>query len=193
MARYYKVIDTQKAIAQNYFSLVFFRGENVKNEVSLLRWIWLCLIEMLFGEELLESIVTTASNSGCPEDKDKDRKYGEPSQLNLHIPNGILTNLFRRQIIQVLYYKFYLQYLFLLPVTNPYKNVTNYTIDVSRIRFRFRKSLLYLVIAFRRVYLFAALILNIAVDISVYLISESVFYAIAAGFIIELLRRLFKI
>jgi len=193
MGKYYKVTDGQGPIKQNYFSIVFFRDKRVRGKVSRLRWAWLCFIELLFGEEILEALVTTASVSGCPEDKDPEGKYGKPQQLNFHIPSGIFTNFFRKHLVQVLYYKYYLQYLFIVPIENPYENEKTCTVDVTRIRFRLDKSLLYLVIAFRRVYLFSALALNIIIDLAVYLISNSLESVIISAIAIELIRRIFKI
>ena len=190
---YFKVVDKQSPIVQNYFSIVFIRNERTKNKVSIVRWIWLCFIEIIFGQELLESLVTTASNSGCPEDPDPNGKYGEPNQLNLHIPSGLFTNLFRRQILQLMYYKFYLQYLFIEPLDEPYEDKQTNTIDVTRIRFHLRKDLLYLVIPFRRVYLLMAVILNLSADGVVYLVTTNWYVTIAAGIFLESVRRFLKL
>jgi len=193
MTEYYKIIDNQSPIVQNYFKLVFTRGDRVENKVPRLKWLWLCLVEIMFGEELLESLVTTSSNSGCPEEQDNARGYGEPNQLNLHIPSGIFTNLFRSHLIQVLYYKYYLQYLFISPTDTPRENEDKKTIDVTRIRFRLNKKLLYLVIPFRRVYLASALLINIAFDCLAYIISENIYVVVAVGFGVEAVRRLVKL
>lgn len=193
MSRYYKVIDNQDPIKQNYFAVVFRRADRVKSKVSIGRWIWLCFIEILFGEEILESLVITSSLSGCPEDEDLEGEYGLPQQLTLHIPSGVFTNMFRSQIIQVLYYKYYLQYLFLDPVTGPYQSSESFTIDVSRIRFRLKKKLLYLVIAFRRVYLLSAFATNICIDMVVYLVSSNIQAAVISALVVESVRRLFKV
>lgn len=193
MTKYYKVIDSQEPIKQNYFSLVFFRGYRIKDGVSRIRWSWLCFIEILFGEEILEALVMTASVSGCPEDSDAKGEYGLPQQLNLHIPSGVFTNIFRSQIIQVLYYKYYLQYLLITPVAGPYLNHDTNTIDVTRIRFRLHKKLLYLVIAFRRVYLLSVIALNISIDLLVYHISNSLEAAVISAILVESVRRVFKI
>lgn len=193
MQHYLKVVDAQRPIIQNYFALVFLRNGRVKARVSRTRWLWLCIIELLFGQELLESLVTTASNSGCPEDPDPKREYGEPNQLNLHIPSGLFTNLFRPQLLQLLFYKFYLQYLLILPLAEPYEDESAATIDVTRVRFRLRKSLLYLVIPFRRVYLISALTLNLAVDLAAYVVTANVSIAIVVGVVIEFTRRLFRL
>jgi len=193
MPRYIKIVDTQRPVIQNYFALVFVRGEKVKSRVSLPRWIWLTFIEILFGQELLESLVNTAANSGCPEAPDQEREYGEPNQLNLHIPNGLFTNLFRTHLIQLLYYKFYLHYLFILPVATPQENEVTGTIDVTRIRFRLRKSLLYLVLPFRRVYLVSALGLNLMADALAYAATSNISIAIAVGVALEFIRRVLKL
>ena len=89
MSRYVRIVDAQAPIRQNYFKIVFIRGDRVKDKVSFWRWCWLCVVEIVFGKELLESFVITASNSGSPEDLDLDREYGEPNQLNLHVLVGI--------------------------------------------------------------------------------------------------------
>lgn len=193
MPKYLKVIDEQTPVVQNYLALVLCRGERVKLRVSPLRWIWFCTLEVFFGQELLESFVTTAANSGCPEEPDPNREYGEPNQLNLHIPNGIFTNLFRSQLLQLLYYKFYLQYLLIQPVRKPYEDENGELIDVTRIRFRFRKSLLYLVIPFRRVYLLAAVAINLSADLLAYLFTTNVTVSIFVGIAVEFIRRLLKL
>jgi len=193
MSKYLRVIDTQAPVVQNYYALVFCRGERVKPRVSLGRWIWFCILEVFFGQELLESLVTTAANSGCPEEPDPNREYGEPNQLNLHIPSGIFTNLFRGQLLQLLYYKFYLQYLFLLPVSMPNEDEKAKLIDVARVRFRLRKRLLYLVIPFRRVYLFTAVLVNVGADVLAYIVTTNVTVAILVGVALEFIRRLLKL
>ncbi len=193
MDKYFKVVDGQDPVKQNYFPIVFFRGERVYDKISSIRWFWLCIIELIFGEELLECLVTTASNSGCPEDKDFERKFGDPKHLNLHIPSGLFTNMFRNQIIQVLYYKFYLQYLFLGPVSEPYINEKECTIDVSLVRFRLNKSLLYLVIPFRRVYILSAILFNGIIDLTTYFITSNITYAILVGVCTEIIRRTMKL
>ena len=157
------------------------------------RWLWLCAVEVLFGKELLESFVVTASNSGSPEDLDKKREYGEPNQLNLHIPSGVFTNLFREQILQVLYYKYYLQYLFILPLSEPIEDEQSNTINLTRVRFRLRKSLLYLIIPFRRVYIVSAIAVHLVVEALSYLVTTNLWFVAAVGALIELLRRLLKL
>ncbi|CUB05422.1 hypothetical protein [Marinomonas fungiae] len=193
MGKYLKVIDTSSIVKQNYFKLVFFRGRQVKGKVPLFKWIWLCFVEVLFGEEILESLVTTSSLSGSPEDEDVEGKHGYPQQLNLHIPVGLFTSFFRGQILQVLYYKYYLQYLFIEPLADPLINEAVGAIDVSRVRFRLRKSLLYLVIAFRRVYVLIALLTNFSLNVLVYFVTESFEVAFISALLLEVARRLIKL
>jgi len=193
MSKYFKIVDSQSPIKHNYFSIVFIRGEHVKSKLSLPRWLWLCAVEVLFGKELLESFVVTASNSGSPEDLDEKREYGEPNQLNLHIPSGVFTNLFREQILQVLYYKYYLQYLFILPLSEPIEDEQSNTINLTRVRFRLRKSLLYLIIPFRRVYIVSAIAVHLVVEALSYLVTTNLWFVAAVGALIELLRRLLKL
>ena len=193
MPRYTKVVDAQPPIRQNYFAIVFLRGKRVRDKLSLLRWSWLCSIEILFGKELLESFVVTASNSGSPEDPDENREYGEPNQLNLHIPSGIFTNLFRQHILQVLYYKFHLQYLLILPLSTPMEDQEHGIIELTRVRFRLRKSLLYLIIPFRRVYVFSAIAVNLAADLLAYVLTTNLWFAAAVGASLEFIRRILKL
>lgn len=193
MQKYIKVVDSQPPIRQNYFSIVFIRGERVKSKLSLPRWLWLCAVEVLFGNELLESFVITASNSGSPEDLDEKREYGEPIQLNLHIPSGVFTNLFRDQILQVLYYKYYLQYLFILPLSEPVENQQSNTINLTRVRFRLRKSLLYLIIPFRRVYIVSAIVVHVVAESLSYLVTTNLWVVAAVGATLEFLRRILKL
>ncbi|MGQ0689890.1 MAG: hypothetical protein ACT4NK_14140 [Limnobacter sp.] len=188
-----KVIDTQKPIVQNYWKIVFFREpKRVAPAISRFKWTWLCIFEVLFGQELLESLVTTASVSGCPEDPDLQRLWGRAAQLNLHIPSGIFTNIVRAQLVEVLYYKYYLQYLFIKPVADIHC-FDNETIDLTRTRFRLNKELLYLVIPFRRTYLATALGVNLAADLAVYLATSSPTAVAVAAASIEACRRLLKL
>ncbi|MFC4790450.1 MULTISPECIES: hypothetical protein, partial [Giesbergeria] len=65
---------TQRPIIQNYWKIIYFRDtERVTPVLSRWKWVRLCIFEVLFGQELLESLVTTASVSGCPEDPDTEK------------------------------------------------------------------------------------------------------------------------
>lgn len=146
---------------------------------------------MLVGVELLESIVTTGSVEPYRTiKKDDSSEFGAELHLNLHIPTGIVTNMCRRFILEVLYYKYYWQYLIFDRVGDPHINGKEKIIDCTRTRFRAKKSLFYQMIALRRVYNLAWIIFNISIDILVYYLSSSIDAAILSGIAIETLRRL---
>lgn len=190
----FNIIDERnKNLSPNYFKAVFFREDRVRSEIGRCRWLWLCLLETLFGEELLENLVTTASAGKYDPANDPNMELGLAQQLSLHIPNGIFTNLFHHQIIQLLYYKFHLQYLILhrdgIPIPDPQKR----ELDVRRVRFALQKRLLYQFIAFRRVYIVTAIVTSLIFNIIVYYITQSVYTTIYTAAGLEALRRIFKI
>ena len=186
------VVDRTPLIAPNYFKSVFFRDARTAH-VPWHKWVWYGCLEVLFGEELLESLITTASLSGSPDAEDPKGKFGWPLQLALHVPAGFFSNLFRRQLIELLYYKFYSQYLLIQPIAEIHADESGKHWDVTRVRFRLRKELLYQLIAFRRVYLAEALALNLFMDAVVLLATNSVALALLTAAAIEALRRLMKI
>lgn len=186
------VVDRTPLIAPNYFKSVFFRDARTAH-VPWHKWVWYGCLEVFFGEELLESLITTASLSGSPDAEDPKGEFGWPLQLALHVPAGFFSNLFRRQLVEVLYYKFYCQYLLIAPVADVYADESGGHWDVTRVRFRLRKSLLYQLIAFRRVYLAEVLALNVVMDLLVFTLSNSIAFALLTAAVIEALRRLMKI
>ena len=193
-AKNFTIVDKKySSLSPNYFKTIFFRKEELKPEISLGKWVWLCVLEVLFGAELLENLAITSSVSGCPEEPDPKREYGLPQQLSLHIPAGIFTSLFHNQILQLLYYKYYLQYLLILPVSHPYIDEAKAQIHVERVRFRLRKSLLYQFIAFRRIYIAIAIALSLCFNIVAYFISDSLSITVIFAATLEAVRRLFKI
>lgn len=188
-----RVFDNQRPIVQSYWKLVYFRDtDRVAPYVSRLMWTRLCLLEVLFGQELLESLVTTSSASGCPEDPDPGRRWGYPAQLNLHIPSGLFTNMLRTGLVEVMYYKFYRQYLFIRPVDEDL-HLDRQECDLTRVRFRLNKELLYLVIPFRRTYLATALATNLTADLLVFAITTNPWYVAATAAGLEGIRRLLKL
>lgn len=191
--RFLPVVDRTPQIAPNYFKSVFFRDPERTAHVPLLKWIWYSALEVFFGEELLESLVTTASLSGSPDAPDPDGKYGWSLQLSLQVPAGIFSNLLHRHLVELLYYKFHHQYLLIEPIADVYANETDGYWDITRVRFRLRKALLYQLIAFRRVYLAEALVLNVLVDALVLVVTQSGYAALMAALGVEALRRLMKL
>ena len=187
------MIDRTPLIAPNYFKVVFFRDKQRTARVPLHNWVWYGCLEVFFGEELLESLITTASLSGSPDAEDPKGEFGWPLQLGLHVPAGFFSNLFRRHLVELLYYKFYCQYLLLQPVADIHVDDSGKNWDVTRVRFRLRKELLYQLIAFRRVYLAGALALNLLMDVVVLAATNSIPFALLTAAAIEALRRLMKL
>lgn len=187
------VVDGTAPIAPNYFKVVFFRDAERTAHVPTHKWLWYSFLEVFFGEELLESLVTTASLSGSADALDPEGKYGWPLHLSLQVPSGLFSNLFRKHLVELLYYKFYHQYMLIEPIADVYADSTGKHWDVTRVRFRMKKELLYQLIAFRRVYLAEALALNMVGDALVYAATQSAFAAMLSAFALESLRRFMKL
>ena len=187
------VVDRTPLIAPNYFKAVFRRDVERTAHVPLHKWLWYGCLEVFFGDELVESLITTASLSGSPDAEDPKGEFGWPLQLGLHVPAGFFSNLFHRHLVELLYYKFYRQYLLIEPVGKCDADVSEGYLDVTRVRYRLRKSLLYQVIAFRRVYLAEMLALNVVMDLLVFAVSNSIAFALLSAALIEALRRLMKL
>ena len=188
-----RVIDNSNVVKKNYFKVALLRNKDLKGQVSLPRWIWLCIIEVMFGEELLENFVTTCSDNSSPEHKVGSNEYGMANMLNSHIPNGIFTSLFQRHLVELLYYKYYLQYQMIIPSSQDSIHVRNAVIDLTRSPFWFRKKLLYQVIAFRRVYIMSAIIFNLLADVAVFVCTSDLAITVVVAVFLEAMRRLLKI
>lgn len=94
----------------------------------------------------------------------------------------------------MLYYKFYKQYMLIEPIREaPFEDHDREVVVVTRTRFRFRKSLLYQVIAFRRTYVAAAFASNLTADLATWLLTHNVYYVAAVGVGLEVLRRILKL
>jgi hypothetical protein len=190
-----RVTTQKKALNPNYFKTVFVRDNRVKNyHVSLCRWFWLCFLEILFGEELLEHLVITSTWNGTNDTG--DNSFGQPLYMNLLVPSGLLTNWFRLQLYQLVFYKFSQQYLLIqiFPADGePTVVDSTNELDISNLHFQFRKELLHQIIPFRRVYLCTALAVNFSADLAAYFLTSSVTFAIVVGVLIESVRRLFKL
>lgn len=188
----YSALDHSQVVNTNMFKAFAIRNKETMERVGLLKWIWLCVVEIMFGEELIESIVITASVENTS-DRYKSPDYGVALSLSMHIPSGVMTNLFRKPLIEVLYFKYYIQYLLIEPRDEVDINQTKREIDCTRIRFSVFKQKLWQIIAFRRVYIFSWVILNASIDLVVYLFSSSISMALISAFIVEGLRRLIKV
>ena len=181
------IIDKNPAISGSYAKTVFCRSDRVKSEVGLLDWCVLTIVELIVGEELLEQLVTTSAYN-----ETEKTKVGHFLHLSDMVPSGRITNALRRKIYQVLYYKYYKQYLFLTPEAAIDNFETTARLDLRRARFGMRHDLLYQVIAFRRVYILAWLFSNVTINVALYLTAD-LQSALLGALSVEGIRRLFRL
>ncbi|WP_139070537.1 hypothetical protein [Aliivibrio fischeri] len=190
----YKIKDIHDFYGKSYVSTVFFRNDRVKDKISAFKWFRLTIIELIIGVEILESIIMSFSLSPYSNYKNLDKdEYGATCHLSLFIPYGIINCLVRNSAVEVLYYKYYHQYLLLTPVEKYDIDDQKNTINCTRTRFAAKKELFSELIAFRRVYELTWFLLNLSIDILVYYFSDSLQAAIATAIGIEALRRLLTI
>ena len=184
-----EIIDDDPKTPASYFFLVFRRSDQVK-EITLFNWIVLTLIEITFGAEILEQlIITSAYNEG------KVEKVGHFLHVSNIVPSGIFTNLLRNKIYQVIYYKYFKQYLFLK--TESHFNEEEFVQEdgsllLNRVRFGMRHELLYQTIAFRRTYILVWICLNLLMDLVVFATADFQ-AAIISAVSIETFRRILKL
>ncbi|MGL0949145.1 hypothetical protein [Vibrio vulnificus] len=190
----FKVLDKQDFNGKSYLSTVFLRGKELKSEVTLLKWIKLTLVELAIGVELLENIIM--SFSVAPYDNYKERlgeNYGATRHLSIFVPYGIFNNIVREAAIEVLFYKYHKQYYLLQPAEEYDVDKQSCSINCTRTRFSARKDLFSELIAFRRVYELFWLFFNVTIDLTVYLLSNSLEATIATAMGIEGIRRLLRV
>jgi hypothetical protein len=188
----YQIKDYSRFHTNNLFKLVFCRNATTKKLISFNRWLYITLFEILFGSELIENII---NSSICPSNTagSDTAAYGRKQKLNLHVPSGLFTNMFRKQLVEVLYYKYYLQYAILEPSHKPEVNEALNQIDCTDTYFSAFKEMFNQLIALRRVYDFSFLIFNLSIDMVVYLITDRIDLAIVTALILESVRRTIKI
>ncbi len=190
--RSYRVVDNTSTPGQNLFKIFAFRNDKVSQYVSRYKWFWLCFVEVLFGEELIESLVTTASVKN-QSDRFNHKNYGLALPLSQHIPAGFLTNLFRKQLIEVLFYKYYMQYILIEPLEKIDIQKDSRKIECSSKRFAVFKQKLWHIMPFRRVYVFSWVFINVILDVVVYLITSDLDMALMTAFVVEGVRRLLRV
>jgi len=188
----YQIKDHSRFHTGNLFKLVFCRNSKTKGTISFSRWLYITLFEILFGSELIENII---NSSICPSNITSSNidTYGREQKLNLYIPSGFFTNMFRNQLIEVLYYKHYLQYNILDPSHKPEVNEALNQIDCTDTYFSAFKEMFNQLIALRRVYDFSFLVFNLSVDVVVYVGTNRLDLAIVTALVIESIRRTIKI
>ncbi|MEZ9945542.1 hypothetical protein [Vibrio sp. 10N.222.54.F10] len=189
----YKVIDKSRQPPSSLFRSVFIRNLENRSSISRFKWFKLNVLEIIFGVELIESVVN--SSTGITS-RNENLQYGKDMKLNNFIPSGLLTNFFRASLIEVLYFKYYQQYYLLRPTQLIEKSDFNEnldTLDCSYIRFSAFKEVFYQLISLRRVYESCHLIVNISIDVIVYSYTNRVELALLSALIIESIRRLVKV
>lgn len=173
----------------SYFKLVLCRSDKVQ-EIGIKDWILLMIVEVVFGEELLERLTITAAYN-----ENEASKVGHFLHVSDLVPAGLFTNLFRNRLYQVIYYKYFKHYFFLASESNFDENEflqKDGSLMLSRVRFGMRHDLLYQTIAFRRVYILLWVCLNLVLDLLVFLTAD-LQAAIVAAVSIEAIRRLLKL
>lgn len=196
----YEVIDRSKYLDSSYLRAVLFRGNNLRGSephiphVSRWKWIRLTLIELAFGIDLIDSIITTGSVPPHKNiDSEDNENFGAPLHLNNHIPFSLMSSKCRKAIVEVLYYKYYLHYYIIWPVGEPHIDDNKQRIDVTRTRFRAGKDRFYQLIALRKVYDVIWLVGNLSIDLFVYLLFQSLEAALLSALTVEGFRRFLRI
>ena len=183
--------DTEKLKTPSVLKLLFFRAENNK-DVPIFLWIKILITELFFAEEILDNLVMTSSynNTGIFELSGGAKDSGWNRQICYHIPNGIVNNFFIKPITEMIFIKYYRQYLIietdcqLIPI-----NEDN-SIDISEVDFKVSKERLHQFMELKKLYNFIGVILNILFDSIVYLATKRIDFAILSGAVIEWIRKI---
>lgn len=176
--KFLPAVDNSETPEIPSFSMLFRRLKPETKAIPIHTWLWLVFVEICFGTEILESFTTTASASS-------NSALGWEATLNRHIPKGFIIDRFRPTLVSVLYYKHYLQYC-ILRHTNPITIESEEKhLELSYVNFAIRKSILYQLIYFRRVYFFLFIASNFALNITIFLFSDSITAAVIGFFVIH--------
>ena len=189
-----KAVDLSNYHGESYLRAVFFRDQRVRGLISRRKWAWLTFVELIVGADLIENISITASALPHKNIRKPDSdEYGLLTTLNNHIPSGVVTNWFRSSIIEILYYKYYGQYLLMWPDSKIVHNDTKPRLDLTRYRFAVGKDRLYQILALRKVYDGTWLVANVSIDILVWLVTQKVETALLSALLIEGVRRALRV
>jgi len=179
-----RIKDDDPSQPSSYFRLVFCRS-NRTSEICLISWMWLTLIELMLGEELIEQLTITAAYN-----EPTAAKSGHPLHLNDLVPYGLVTNLFRQRVLQIFYYKYHKQYDFLRAEAKP--DESDNEVDTRGSRFAVAHDSLHRLISFRRVYVVAAVVFNFITSFAVFVFGDLIL-ALLTSLAIEGLRRLARL
>ncbi|ETZ09179.1 hypothetical protein [Vibrio parahaemolyticus] len=194
MNKNYRVVDKTRTYEDGYLKLVFFRSHKLRDRIGRMRWILVTLTELMVGAELLESLLVTASvPPSLQSEKAEYERFGLPLHLSMHIPMGFVTKKLKFKILEVLYYKYCLQYMILESTSPPKVNELEKIINCTRTKFRVNKYTFYQFIALRRVYDLSWLVFNISLDLLIYVWSNDLNAALLSALFVEGLRRAIKV
>jgi len=187
----FHIKDAEKFKTPSVLKLIFFRNENNK-DVSMFFWFKILITELFFAEEILDNLVMTSSynNTGSFDLSGGAKDSGWNRQICYHIPNGIVNNFFIKPITEMIFIKYYRQYLIietdsqLIPING------DNSIDISEVDFKVSKERLHQFMELKKLYNFIGVISNILIDSIVYLATKRIDFAILSGAFIEWLRKI---
>lgn len=188
-----KVIDNSNYAKPNLFKVIFFRNNDNIKCLSRLKWMKLTLLEMTFGSELLENVFFCSTRTSTRNISGDKEEYGKEITLNSYIPNGVFINFFRESLIEVLFYKYYQQYFLIMPCSNTKFDTTSTSIDCTRNQFFSKKSVFNQLISIRRIYELTHIMLNLLIDLLVYIVTDRIDLALLSALFVESIRRILKV
>ncbi|TCD22949.1 hypothetical protein E0D86_09985 [Pseudomonas sp. IC_126] len=165
---------------ESIFKSVFLRGGT---ETSAWKWLIMLPLELYVGEHLIEMLSNTASyNHETREPKIGSETNGWRKPIADFIPASMINNLLKNKIVELLKDK-YLKHYSLI------KQSESYSGDAPE-RFELNHGKLHLLTELKLAYNTTWVLLNVAVDLLVYLITKDLTATLLAGALVEVLRRL---
>lgn len=186
------IIDGNTSFRKGLITIVFF-NKGLYKEVGLNLYLKLLLVELIFGAELLSNLVATSSYANPEKWVKKDNNgvidNGLYRQLSFHVPYGILNILFMNSIFQLLYFNFFKQYQLLKTDSSDQIIQNKDSIDIRRIWFGVDKEILYQFTEVTKLYNLFWLIINILLDIAVYIVVNDITITALFAVLFEYFRR----
>ena len=179
------IIDNTKSEHEEITFFTLIKTNNIlKSKANGFEWVYLCILELLFGADLLKSF-----NSSCLYSDEKEK--GRPLHLNRFIPNKLMMNLLKGEVRKLMYYKFFLRYKIIEPKVFPLENEVE--INCTRYSFHVNKVLVTQFQSMETVYAFVWFLINLIIDLIVYILTTDIIYVLSSIIFVEGIRRLFRI
>ena len=159
------------------------RNEILKRKITTFDWIYLSILELLFGMDLLESF-----NLSCVYTDKKNE--GRPLHLNRFIGNKFIMNLLKSEVRKLMYYKFFLRYKIIEPEVFPSENEIN--INCTRYPFHVNKVLVTQFSSMKTIYGLIWFFINLVIDIIVYVFTNDIQLVLISIVFIEGIRRILR-